>query len=101
MNWGKYTPQTVSQDELHELVTILTTSEDVSHILQNILMNTPVQLMVAGVSGVHGQSVQRHVDQGQEAETEHVTTHFQLMGENTVWDKVKNQENVIQTLAQV
>ena len=57
--------------------------------------------MVAGVSGVHGQSAQRHVDQEQKTETEHVITHFQLMGENTVWDKVKNQENVIQTLAQV
>ena len=55
--------------------------------------------MVAGVSGVHGPAAQRHVERGQEAETEHVTTHFQLMGEKTVWDKVENQENVIQTLA--
>ena len=51
--------------------------------------------MVAGVSGVHGQAAPRHVEQGQEAEIDNVTTLLQLMGEKTVRDQTMNQEIVI------
>ena len=44
--------------------------------------------MVAGVSGVHGQAALRHVEQGQKAKRENVTTHLQLMEEKTVRDPV-------------
>ena len=59
------------------------------------------QLMVAGVSGVHGPAAPRHVDQGLEAEPEHVTTLLQLMGEKTVRDQIMTQEIVTQTPAKV
>ena len=42
--------------------------------------------MGAGVSGVHGQVVPRHVEQEQEAEPENVTTQLQPMGEKTARD---------------
>ena len=57
--------------------------------------------MVAGVSGVHGQAAPRHVKQGQEAETDNVTTLLQLMGEKTVRDQIMNQEIATQTPVQV
>ena len=40
--------------------------------------------MEAGVCGVHGQAVQRHVEQGQEAEPEHATTLLRLTEEQIV-----------------
>ena len=57
--------------------------------------------MVAGVSGVHGPAAQSHVEQGQEADPENVTTQLQLMGEKIVRDQVMSQRIVTQTLVQV
>ena len=43
--------------------------------------------MEAGVCGVHGQAVQRHAEQGQEAEPEDATTQLQLKGDKTVRER--------------
>ena len=50
--------------------------------------------MVVGVTGVHGPAATSHVEQGQEADPEHVT-------EKTVRDQVMSQMIVTQTLVQV
>ena len=42
--------------------------------------------MVAGVIGVHGSAALRHVEQGQKADPENVTTQLQLMREKAVRD---------------
>ena len=54
--------------------------------------------MVAGVFGVNGLAVPSLVEQGQEADSENVTTQLQLMGEKTVWDQVMSQRIVTETL---
>ena len=56
-------------------------------------------MMVAGVTGAHGQAAPRHVEQEQEAEPEHVTTQPQLMGEPTVRDQVMSRKSVTRTSA--
>ena len=50
--------------------------------------------MVVGVTGVHGPAATSHVEQGQEADPEHVT-------DKTVRDQVMSQMIVTQTLVQV
>ena len=57
--------------------------------------------MEPGETGSIGLSAPRHVDQGQEAESENVTTQHQLTGAGIVKDQVLSQESVTQMLAQV
>ena len=57
--------------------------------------------MVTGVTGSSGLAAPRHVDLGQEAEKETVTTQLQLMVAETVKDQAMSLVFATQTLVQV